>query len=60
MTYGSPIRFAPAVSAVTDLAGLAAHPEHKPGNDYTKSVARPYEHVLAAITAAAQTGFSGS
>jgi uncharacterized protein (DUF302 family) len=43
------------VAVALGLLALAAEQQGKGGNDYTKSVTRPYEEVLAAVKAAAQT-----
>jgi uncharacterized protein (DUF302 family) len=51
----SRMRLAVVLLGVLGLAGLGAASKFKAGNDYTKSVARPYDEVLTAVKAAAQT-----
>lgn len=50
----SSIGLAGLVTVVVGLSAVAAEQQANGGNDYTKSVARPYEEVLAAVKAAAQ------
>jgi uncharacterized protein (DUF302 family) len=48
------VGFAVVALALVGFVSLLAEPQDKAANDYTKSVSRPYEEVLAAVKAAAQ------